>query len=280
MKAVLRTMVIGAAAGLAGCSSLPGANLGDTFLVESFLSEELPGGTYTGELARGYQELAAHETSADSNWYDATAFYRKGQAAAAGEEVQPWDPAQFGLSGDIVTGYQQTLSAAEFKDVRPEACAKMVTYYDGWVEQLREGSHSITPAGDMQGKWSGYYFECTGGASPAGDTAGRFTVYFGFDRSDLNSQARAVIDEVVDAVRAQASPLLSVVGHTDTSGSVGYNQTLSERRANTVKGALVDEGVDGGSITTSGRSENEPAVATGDGVIEPLNRRVEITISE
>ncbi|MBX2854193.1 MAG: OmpA family protein [Rhodobacteraceae bacterium] len=156
----------------------------------------------------------------------------------------------------------------------------MVTYYDGWVEQLREGSHSITPAGDMQGKWSGYYFECTGGASPAGDTAGRFTVYFGFDRSDLNSQARAVIDEVVDAVRAQASPLLSVVGHTDTSGSVGYNQTLSERRANTVKGALVDEGVDGGSITTSGRSENEPAVATGDGVIEPLNRRVEITISE
>lgn len=280
MKAFVRMVVASAAVGLAGCSSLPGANIVDTFVVDSFLNQELPSGTYTDALAAGYQEVALNETSVDHNWLDATAFYNKGVAAAAGEEVQPWDPAQFGLSGDIVTGYQQTLTASsEFKDVRPEACGKMVAYYDGWVEQLREGDHSVTEPGVMQGKWSGFYFECIGGA-PAATAEGRFTVYFGFDRSDLDSQARMIIDEVVDAVKDHSSPLLSVVGHADTVGSVTYNQGLSERRATTVRNALVDQGVDGSTITTAGRSESELAVPTADGVREPLNRRVEISISE
>ena len=83
-----------------------------------------------------------------------------------------------------MTGYQQTLAAVQqFKDVRPESCAKMVAYYDGWIEQIREGSHSVTNPGELQGKWAGHYFECTGGVNaPATDAAGRFTVYFGFDR--------------------------------------------------------------------------------------------------
>lgn len=278
MKAIARVMVVGAAAGVAACSSLPGADLVNTFAVESFMNEELSGDSYTDELAKAYQELATHEATVDTNWMDATAFYKKGQTAAAGEEVLPWDPAQFGLSGDIVTAYQQTLSAAaKYKDVRPAPCAQMVAYYDGWVEQAREGSHSITPAEEMQAKWSGAYFDCGG----EGDKiAGPFTVYFGFDRSDLDADARAVVDDVVSAVQAYTAPLLSVVGYTDTVGSAAYNQKLSERRAASVEGALVAEGVDADAITASGRGENDLAVETGQGVREPKNRRVEISISE
>ena len=62
-------------------------------------------------------------------------------------------------------------------------------------------------------------------------------------------------------------------------GTVGYNQNLSEVRARRVSNALIARGVPAGAMTLAGRSENEPAVDTGDNVREPLNRRVEITLS-
>jgi hypothetical protein len=53
---------------------------------------------------------------------------------------------------------------------------------------------------------------------------------------------------------------------------------LSLRRANVVKDALVKEGVPAAAITTVGRGEAGLLVQTGDGVREPQNRRVEVTI--
>ncbi len=116
---------------------------------------------------------------------------------------------------------------------------------------------------------------CAGGAGP-----GNFIVYFGFDRTNLTDRARATLDEVVAAVQSMGATALSVVGHADTVGSVSYNQGLSERRARRVANALVERGVPAGSMTLAGRSENDPARATGDNVREPLNRRVEITLSK
>ncbi|MEO1329384.1 MAG: OmpA family protein [Pseudomonadota bacterium] len=282
MKAIFRTVIVGAALAVAGCTSsnLPGANLGDTFFVEGFINEELPGGSYTQEQARAYQARAAFEAQEDTNWYDSTAFYRKGQIAASGQEVMPWDPAEFGLSGDIVTGYNQTVAAAaQYKDVRPEPCARMVALYDHWLEQTREGSHSITAPGVVQGQWAGAYFECTGGVATPPDAA-RYIVYFGFDRSDLDAQARGVLDDVVAAVSGLANPQLSIVGHTDTAGSKAYNQGLSERRAARVANYLASKGVSRDRMVTAGRSELELAVPTGDGVPEAGNRRVEVSITE
>jgi outer membrane protein OmpA-like peptidoglycan-associated protein len=62
--------------------------------------------------------------------------------------------------------------------------------------------------------------------------------------------------------------------------TVEYNQGLSERRANRVAEALVERAVPAGAMTLAGRSELEPAVQTPDNVREPLNRRVEITLSK
>ena len=69
---------------------------------------------------------------------------------------------------------------------------------------------------------------------------------------------------------------LTVTGYTDTSGSPGYNQRLSERRANAVARALVRLGVSRSDMAISGRRENDLRVPTPDGVREPQNRRVEI----
>src|SRR4030095_3750919 len=59
-----------------------------------------------------------------------------------------------------------------------------------------------------------------------------------------------------------------------------YNMALSLRRANAVKDALVKLGVPAAAITTVGRGEAGLLVQTGDGVREPQNRRVEITIPQ
>ena len=62
----------------------------------------------------------------------------------------------------------------------------------------------------------------------------------------------------------------------DRSGSPGYNQRLSERRANNVAKALAALGVPQNQMIVSGRGENDNRVPTADGVREPQNRRVEI----
>ncbi|NBG96769.1 OmpA family protein [Pyruvatibacter mobilis] len=86
----------------------------------------------------------------------------------------------------------------------------------------------------------------------------------------------AVIDEVAAYTKEFNNPTVNVVGHTDTSGSVAYNQGLSQRRANAVANALASQGVTVGNVGAVG--ESEPAVPTGDGVREPLNRRAVIEV--
>ena len=70
-----------------------------------------------------------------------------------------------------------------------------------------------------------------------------------------------------------------VVGHTDTSGSAAYNVRLSERRAKAVADSLAGMGVNQSVMTVDWKGETQPAVQTGDGVKEPLNRRTTIDIN-
>ena len=106
-------------------------------------------------------------------------------------------------------------------------------------------------------------------------------VYFEWDKSDLTSQASAVIDQAVAnmSTRADCSASgVTIVGHTDTSGSSSYNDRLSARRAAVVAGALQSRGIGAGLINTQAQGEKALAKATRDGVREPLNRRSEVTI--
>lgn len=68
-----------------------------------------------------------------------------------------------------------------------------------------------------------------------------------------------------------------VVAHTDTSGEAAANLQLSVRRAQAVADRLAALGVDPSAIRVEGRGEQAPAVATGDGVAEALNRRATIS---
>ncbi|WP_031235603.1 OmpA family protein [Asticcacaulis sp. AC402] len=106
-----------------------------------------------------------------------------------------------------------------------------------------------------------------------------FIVYFEFDKSDLTADAQAVVSAAADYAKAGGAARVVVVGHADTSGSAAYNIRLSERRAKTVADALVGLGADGSKLAVDWKGESQPAVATGDGVKEPLNRRSTIDIT-
>jgi outer membrane protein OmpA-like peptidoglycan-associated protein len=106
-----------------------------------------------------------------------------------------------------------------------------------------------------------------------------FVVYFEWDRSNLNQAALETIDAAVNRARECNISGITVVGHTDTSGSTAYNQGLSERRASVVRDALVARGIAAGAISAQARGESDLARATRDGVREPLNRRTAVTIT-
>jgi outer membrane protein OmpA-like peptidoglycan-associated protein len=103
-------------------------------------------------------------------------------------------------------------------------------------------------------------------------------VFFDWDRSNLSQQALNTIRQAADAYKTKGSARITATGHTDTSGPEAYNMALSLRRANTVKDALVRDGVPATAITVIGRGEQGLLVQTADGVREPQNRRVEIVI--
>ncbi|CAN5908719.1 OmpA family protein [soil metagenome] len=105
-----------------------------------------------------------------------------------------------------------------------------------------------------------------------------FMVFFDWDRSNLSQQALGTIKQAADAYKTKGSARITATGHTDTSGPEAYNMALSLRRANTVKDALVRDGVPAQAISVVGRGEAGLLVQTGDGVREPQNRRVEIVI--
>ena len=69
-----------------------------------------------------------------------------------------------------------------------------------------------------------------------------------------------------------------VIGHTDTVGSLAYNDKLSLARAERLRDMLVELGIPAERIHVAGRGKRELLVPTEDNVSEPRNRRVEINV--
>jgi OOP family OmpA-OmpF porin len=114
-------------------------------------------------------------------------------------------------------------------------------------------------------------------AAPPPPPVRMFVVFFDFDKYDLTEQAETIVGEAVAAARRQPVRVF-ITGHTDTVGSREYNQRLSERRALSVKNAMVRGGINADEISTVGRNFSDPLVPTGPGIREPQNRRAVIDL--
>ncbi|WP_404297679.1 OmpA family protein [Halomonas sp.] len=101
-------------------------------------------------------------------------------------------------------------------------------------------------------------------------------VNFAFDSSELLPQAEMTLDEVARRLREHTDVRIRIEGHTDSRGSDQYNQSLSERRANSVRSYLASQGVAGNRMIAVGYGEQRPVASNQTDEGRALNRRVEI----
>ncbi|MGC3952878.1 MAG: OmpA family protein [Propionicimonas sp.] len=103
-------------------------------------------------------------------------------------------------------------------------------------------------------------------------------VAFAYNSADLTSKARTELDRVAQALTESGVTRLSVVGHTDATGTSSHNQRLSERRAKSVASYLHDRLGDQVRISAVGKGESQPRADNKTKKGRALNRRVEITV--
>lgn len=106
------------------------------------------------------------------------------------------------------------------------------------------------------------------------ESADRYLVFFEHDRNSLGLFSRTLLAAVLDDSPESFSTVL-VEGHTDTVGTELYNHSLSQRRTDSVAGAL--KGTWGSRIATTSMGEARPLQPTPDGVSAPRNRRATIS---
>jgi outer membrane protein OmpA-like peptidoglycan-associated protein len=105
-----------------------------------------------------------------------------------------------------------------------------------------------------------------------------FALPFRFESEELTDEGQRLVQDVLQAVKSYPVPEIVVVGHTDTTGAAQTNTELGLRRANAVRALLVKAGLNASAIEVRSHGEAELLVPTADGVFEPRNRRVEITV--
>jgi OmpA-OmpF porin, OOP family len=105
-------------------------------------------------------------------------------------------------------------------------------------------------------------------------------VKFEFDSDRLTPEARTILNEVAETLKAYPNLDVELEGHTDWIGTDAYNQGLSERRANSVKVYLTSRGVTARRMTPVGYGESRPIADNNTDAGREENRRVELKVVE
>lgn len=105
-----------------------------------------------------------------------------------------------------------------------------------------------------------------------------YKIFFANNSAKLTSEGRKVVRDAATESRNAQSVVLHLTSNTDTTGTATHNDRLSEKRADTVRRALIAQGVDENKINVVSNAERELPIPTGDGVKEPRNRVVTIVL--
>lgn len=98
-------------------------------------------------------------------------------------------------------------------------------------------------------------------------------IFFGYDRVDLTPEGRQTLDLQAEWLKRYPNVTVTIEGHADERGTREYNLALGDRRANTVRGYLVSQGIDTARIQTISYGKERPAVFGADDQSWAQNRR-------
>lgn len=101
---------------------------------------------------------------------------------------------------------------------------------------------------------------------------------YDFDSSAIKTATGTNLRNLATSLQKYANTDLLIVGHTDSSGSDSYNQSLSLRRANAASAYLELQGVSGSRMFTDGKGEMEPVAGNDTEFGRQANRRIEVAI--
>lgn len=105
-----------------------------------------------------------------------------------------------------------------------------------------------------------------------------FSVLFVRGKDEPTEEAKHMLTSIKAEIAQRPVPEVMVIGHTDRQGSDADNDALSLKRAEATRKDMIDAGIPAASIKIAARGEREPAIPTADGIAEPRNCRVEISV--
>ena len=260
------------------------------------------GSLFDAALFNGYIQLADMERG-EFDWSDGRNFANRAELVALGNNPDPEAIASRDLAEEHVgelSSARERLMAAFDKGARERVAgpaAKAQVMFDCWMQEQEEDlqpDHIAKCRADfelaMKEVEDALAPKVVKAPEPAPEPApapapepalpalpANMMVYFDFDSSELTTEARGIIGQIATAFSQTKATSVTLFGHTDTSGANAYNAELAERRVNTVRNALIGAGLKADGVLTRAFGESRPAVDTGDGKQEAMNRRVEVS---
>lgn len=280
---------------VAGLVLVSGCTVFDSFSEVDALNEtQAVGSPFTQALADEYRIFANRELREMMDYPDALHFARKGLAAASGEAVMPEPITDWNLEEphiqELSAGRGRLIVAFDLgaREIAPSEAAHAQAMFDCWIEQQEEKwqdndiINCKTGFEEAMNKLEGMLQApapqpVAEAAEPMAPEDAVYLVFFNWDEAILGSGALNVLDAVATEVAKNTPAQINVIGHADTSGPLDYNQKLALKRANAVRDALIQRGVNASLMMVDSRGESELLVDTPDNVREPANRRVNIT---
>ncbi len=279
---------------------------------EEFKSHNIAGSNFNAELARQYQTMSAYEYQEMYDYIDAETYAERGMMAEKDITPAPFQPEQWNIDDpaamkELQVARVELLGALQngAGDIAPGHAANAQAKYDCWVEQQEEGWQTTHIAQCREGFRAAMVdlheammpkkaeVQPAQVAQPVAEAApaapvqprvelSRQVIHFDFDVATLSADAERKIDMLTQRVADLDDINVHVEGHADRAGPSDYNKALSEKRAQNVRNALIASGLPTSmlkNMLTDSEGETDPAIATGDGVREARNRRVEISVT-
>ncbi|GGY56637.1 hypothetical protein GCM10007387_43950 [Pseudoduganella albidiflava] len=105
-------------------------------------------------------------------------------------------------------------------------------------------------------------------------------ISFDTNRADIKDNFRPILDRFATTLKENPATTVTIIGHTDSTGSDSVNQPLSVERASHTRDYLASRGVSPTRVVVEGRGAREPIASNDDNSGRARNRRVEIYVAE
>lgn len=270
---------------LAGCSNT--AQIGKM---------SVKGGAFEKGLHKNYIKLANAEHEED-DWADGWRFEDRAKMAAMGKPTSPEMLSARSIPKKhrkpLASAYNRLTAAFRAGGAKKagKQAANAQTSFECWMQEAEE---NIQPKhiGACRNKFYGAMALLEGAAYAAPRMASKpmeaktsgpprtknFLVFFDLDSAKIGGGEGKSLNAAAKFFKATKGASIYVTGHADRSGSKKYNMKIAEERAGAVAKALTGMGIKKRQLGSFVQGENDPAVPTRDGVKEPRNRRVVISV--